>query len=361
MTEQRVPTTPTRPRRLALTLGDPAGIGPEIICKMIANHSHTVDADLLVIGSPSCIRDAAKKWGNLAVNVLDDSQLDATTHLAKGAVNVIPLVEPSAPIAPGQLSAEAGKLAYLAIERAVELAMQGAVDAIVTAPINKEALSLAGYPYPGHTEILAKLSGSADSCMLLVHERLRVSHVTTHTALRNVPDKLTPERLERVIILTHDAMQELLAIEKPRIAVAALNPHAGEEGLFGEEDTKISAPVVAKFAAQGMNIVGPIPGDTVFVKACAGQYDAVIAMYHDQGHIPIKLLGFSVGTDGVWQDISGVNVTLGLPIIRTSVDHGTAFDIAGRGVANEQSLLEASELALRLADGRSKQTSVGDT
>lgn len=344
-------STNRRPR-LAITLGDPAGIGPEIIAKLCAKHRASLEADLLVIGSPSCMREAAAAWTNLPINVLDrdgDSDgLDANPD----AINVVAVDEPQQPIAAGVLSADGGRLAYLAIEKAVALAMRGDVDAIVTAPINKEALSLAGYRYPGHTEILAKLSGSADSCMLLVHERLKVSHVSTHTALRNVPDKLTPARLERVITLTYQAMQELLDIAAPRLAVAALNPHAGEDGLFGDEDLKVTTPVVADFQAKGMNVVGPIPGDTVFVKAYAGQYDAVIAMYHDQGHIPLKLLGFSIDEDGVWQGISGVNVTLGLPIIRTSVDHGTAFDIAGKGIANEQSLLEASELALRFAKAR---------
>lgn len=352
--------TERRPR-LAVTLGDPAGIGPEIIAKLCAKHRTALAADLLVIGSPSCVQAAAAAWAQLPVHILDENNLGSNLDVHSDAVNpdainVVAITEPRAPIQAGVLSADAGKLAYLAIEKAVALAMRGDVDAIVTAPINKEALSLAGYRYPGHTEILAKLSGSADSCMLLVHERLKVSHVSTHTALRNVPDKLTAARLERVIHLTYQAMQELLDIATPRLAVAALNPHAGEDGLFGDEDLKVTAPVVADFQAKGMNVVGPIPGDTVFVKAYAGQYDAVIAMYHDQGHIPLKLLGFSIDADGVWQGISGVNVTLGLPIIRTSVDHGTAFDIAGKGVANEQSLLEASELALRFAKARQRIT-----
>lgn len=341
-----------RRSRLAITLGDPAGIGPEIIAKMCAKHRSSLGADLLVIGSPSCMREAARAWAELPVQVLDETTLEGHPD----AINVVAIDEPQTPIQAGVLSADGGRLAYLAIEKAVALAMRGDVDAIVTAPLNKEALSLAGYRYPGHTEILAKLSGSADSCMLLVHDRLKVSHVSTHTALRNVPDKLTPARLERVITLTYHAMQELLGTTNPRLAVAALNPHAGEDGLFGDEDMKVTAPVVAAFQEQGMNVVGPIPGDTVFVKAYAGQYDAVIAMYHDQGHIPLKLLGFSIDADGVWQGISGVNVTLGLPIIRTSVDHGTAFDIAGQGIANEQSLLEASELALRFAKARQSMT-----
>jgi 4-hydroxythreonine-4-phosphate dehydrogenase len=237
----------------------------------------------------------------------------------------------------------------------VRLAMDRAIDAIVTAPINKEALNAAGYAYAGHTEILAELSGSKDSCMLLAHDKLRVSHVTTHVALAEVPGRVTPERLRRVFTLTHQAMVDL-GIERPRIGVAALNPHAGEGGLFGREDTLVIAPVIAEFRARGMAFEGPVPGDTVFVKALGGQFDAVVAMYHDQGHVAVKTLGFTMDpASGRMSALSGVNVTLGLPIVRTSVDHGTAFDIAGRGIANPQSMLEAIELALRLVSARSKR------
>jgi 4-hydroxythreonine-4-phosphate dehydrogenase len=230
--------------------------------------------------------------------------------------------------------------------------MDGAVDAVCTAPINKDALNRAGHHYSGHTELLADLTGAADSVMMLAHGDMRVSHVSTHTALRKVYERLTPERLRRVVLLTAGALRQL-GIRHPRIAVAALNPHAGEGGLFGREDIDISAPTIAALVAEGHDVTGPVPGDTVFVRLRAGQYDAVVAMYHDQGHIPVKLLGFSVdAATGKWNALSGVNITLGLPSIRTSVDHGTAFDIAGRGIASETSLLEAIDFAIRLAATR---------
>jgi 4-hydroxythreonine-4-phosphate dehydrogenase len=189
--------------------------------------------------------------------------------------------------------------------------------------------------------------------MMLAHGNMRVSHLTTHIALEDVPRQVTPERLRRVIELTHAAVTRLGA-SRARIAVAALNPHAGEGGLFGRHDIDVAAPVIAEAVAAGLDVVGPVPGDTVFVKLRAGQYDAVIANYHDQGHIPVKLLGFEIDeATGKWNDLSGVNITLGLPIIRTSVDHGTAFDIAGKGIANEQSLIEAIEYAQLLAAGSS--------
>jgi 4-hydroxythreonine-4-phosphate dehydrogenase len=248
----------------------------------------------------------------------------------------------------GEVQAEAGEVAYAAIAEAVKDAMAGKISAIVTAPISKEALNLAGHAYSGHTEMLAELSGTAGTCMMLAHGDLRVSHVSTHTALANVPALLTVARLSRVIDLTHDALTRL-GIAKPRIAVAGLNPHAGESGLFGKEDGEVTAPVVARYRAAGMAINGPIPGDTVFVRALAREFDAVIAIYHDQGHIPVKLLGFRVDpATGRWVGLSGVNITLGLPFVRTSVDHGTAFDIAGKGIASAQSMMEAIEFALNL-------------
>ncbi len=252
-------------------------------------------------------------------------------------------------IVTGEVGAPGGRMAYLAIEKAVDFAMAKRIHGIVTAPLNKEALNLAGYHYAGHTELLAELTGVKGSVMMLAHGNMVVSHVTTHVALEDVPKRVTPERIRRVIDLTHAALKGL-GKAKPRIAVAALNPHAGEGGIFGRQDIDVSAPTIAKAVADGMDVVGPVPGDTVFVKLRAGQYDAVIAMYHDQGHIPVKLLGFNVDPKtGKWDSLSGVNITLGLPIIRTSVDHGTAFDIAGKGIASETSLLEAIEYAERLA------------
>jgi 4-hydroxythreonine-4-phosphate dehydrogenase len=227
--------------------------------------------------------------------------------------------------------------------------MSGRASAIVTAPISKEALNLAGHPFSGHTELLAHLSGGKGPVMMLAHGPMRVSHVSTHIPLSEVPARLTPQRLRRVLDVTRDALLRI-GVERPRIAVAALNPHAGEGGMLGREDLDVTAPMIAELSSQGWAIDGPVPGDTVFVKLRAGQYDAVVAMYHDQGHIPVKLLGFQVDpATGRWNALSGVNITLGLPIIRTSVDHGTAFDIAGRGIASEQSLVEAIEYAEALS------------
>jgi 4-phospho-D-threonate 3-dehydrogenase / 4-phospho-D-erythronate 3-dehydrogenase len=340
-----------RPPRLGLTMGDPAGIGPEIVLKSLEALAQRVAAGELapvVIGTASCIAASARQLG-LAIELVP-----AAAPWPK--VGVIEAAAAQVPIDPGRLSAEAGRLAFAAIERAVRLAMAGEIDAIVTAPINKEALNAAGYAYAGHTEILAELTGSKGSCMLLAQDRLKVSHVTTHVALAEVPGRITPERLRRVFELTHQAMQDL-GIERPRIGVCALNPHAGEGGLFGREDVDIILPVVEEFRARGMTFEGPVPGDTVFVKALGGQFDAVVAMYHDQGHVAVKTLGFAMDpATGRMSALSGVNVTLGLPIIRTSVDHGTAFDIAGRGIANPQSMLEAIEFALRLVGARRDRT-----
>lgn len=340
----------SRPPRIAITMGDPAGVGPEIILKgarVLSGRIAEGELSLLVVGTGACMdRAAAALGGGAPLPRVDAADLGAAPGLAlleaSGCREEVPV---------GRVSAEGGRLAYAAIERAVGLAMDGAVDAIVTAPLNKEALNKAGYAYAGHTDMLAALTGSADSAMMLVHGGMRVSHVTTHVALADVPRRLTPARLRRVIDLTAEALRRL-GIDAPRIAVAALNPHAGEGGIFGREDIEVSTPVIEACVAEGLAVSGPVPGDTVFVKLRGGQYDAVIAMYHDQGHIPVKLLGFDVDPEtGEWRSLSGVNVTLGLPIVRTSVDHGTAFDIAGTGAANADSLIEAVDLALRLSPG----------
>lgn len=338
-------------RHLAITMGDPAGIGPEIIVKACAGLKDRIasgDLRLLVIGSGAAL-DGAKAALGSAVAIpevkADDREWPNLCYLQADTEGD--------PIKPGVLSADGGRFAYKAIEQGVRLTQAGRTAAIVTAPLNKEALNKAGYHFPGHTEMLAHLTGVRGSVMLLAHGNMRVSHVSTHVALEDVPKRLTPERLRMVIDLTNDALLRL-GIARPKIAIAALNPHAGEGGLFGRQDIDVSAPTIAKAVADGLDVVGPVPGDTVFVKLRAGQFDAVVAMYHDQGHIPVKLLGFQVDpATGRWQELSGVNITLGLPIIRTSVDHGTAFDIAGKGIANEHSLIEAIDYAERLAAGAS--------
>ena len=335
--------------RLGLTMGDPAGIGPEIILAALRDLAPRVAAGefaLVVVGTRRCLEETASRLDSAAAFV------NAHEPAAWPHVPLIEAADTDIAIQPGKLNAEAGRLAYAAIERAVALAMAGEIDAIVTAPISKEALHLAGHTYPGHTEILAELTGSKGSCMMLVHDRLRVSHVSTHVALAEVPRRVTPERLRYVIDLTYEALCDL-GCERPRIGVCALNPHAGEGGMFGREDIDVIAPVVESYRAEGMDVTGPVPGDTVYVKALAGQFDAVVAMYHDQGHIVVKTLGFVMDpASGQMSALSGVNVTLGLPIVRTSVDHGTAFDIAGKGIANPQSMIEAIEVAARLVGAR---------
>ncbi len=330
---------------LAITMGDPAGIGPEIIlkaCRRLESRIAGHEMRLLIIGHRSAL-EAAR-------TVLRETVLIPETS-AEGpwpALALLPAGEEREPITFGRVAPEAGRFAYLAVEQAVQLALADRIDAIVTAPLNKEALNLAGYHYAGHTDMLAALTSTKSSVMLLVHGDMRVGHVTTHVALADVPKLITPDRLRRTIELTEAAVRDL-GVMRPRIAVAALNPHAGEGGLFGRQDIEITEPVVAACRDAGLDLTGPVPGDTVFVKLRARQFDAVVAMYHDQGHIPVKLLGFDVDpATGAWRALSGVNITLGLPIIRTSVDHGTAFDIAGRGVASEESLIEAIDVALAL-------------
>ncbi|HXA24609.1 MAG TPA: 4-hydroxythreonine-4-phosphate dehydrogenase PdxA [Acetobacteraceae bacterium] len=335
------------PRHLAITMGDPAGIGPEIIVKASAALRPRIEAGdlrLLVIGSNAALEQArARLAPDLAIREATEDQAGWP------ALCMLQAGPEGDPIQPGRLSADGGRFAFQAVERGVRLAQAGRVGGIVTAPLNKEALNKAGYHYPGHTEMLAELTGVKGSCMMLAHANMRVSHLTTHIALEDVPRRVTPERLRQVIRLTHDALMRL-GVTRARIAVAALNPHAGEGGLFGRHDIDVAAPVIAEAVKIGRDVVGPVPGDTVFVKLHAGQYDAVIANYHDQGHIPVKLLGFEIDpSTGTWDELSGVNITLGLPIVRTSVDHGTAFDIAGKGIANAQSLIEAIEYAERLA------------
>lgn len=319
-------------------MGDPAGIGPEIILKALRLLHEQPHAGMHIsIAGMAAVFDAAAKA--MALPNLESYPDVALIEVGNGS---------TAPVF-GQPSAQTGELAYRAIVAAVEATRDGRADAIVTAPLSKEALHLAGHHYPGHTELLADLTGGTSPVMMLAHEDFRVSHVTTHIPLEQVPARATPERLERAVALTHQALVRI-GIATPRIAVAALNPHAGEGGVLGRYDIDVAAPVLARLKAQGIDVSGPVPGDTVFVKMRARQFDAVVAMYHDQGHIPVKLLGFSVDPKtGAWDALSGVNITLGLSVIRTSVDHGTAFDIAGKGVASERSLIEAIEYAQLLA------------
>ncbi|MGB3833142.1 MAG: 4-hydroxythreonine-4-phosphate dehydrogenase PdxA [Mesorhizobium sp.] len=325
---------------IAITIGDPAGVGPEIALKAARHFAPRLEAGALrlrLIGSLAVLAETA---GALSLPLPAVAARDAP-------LGIWPIEGPSVQLR--KTTPEGGRQAYEAVAEGVRRTLAGEASAIVTAPLNKESLHLAGHRFAGHTEMLAALTGAHDSAMMLAHGPFRVSHVTTHIPLEDVPKKATEARIRRVLDLTIEALRRL-GITAPRIAIAALNPHAGEGGIFGTHDLRVTQPVVADYRARGHDIVGPVPGDTVFVKMRGGAYDAVVAMYHDQGHIPVKLLGFQIDPQtGEWLGLSGVNVTLGLPIVRTSVDHGTAFDIAGRGIARESSLVEAIDYALLLS------------
>ena len=301
--------------RLVISSGDPAGIGPEVTLKALAQPEVQEIADCIVTGDARILEATARRL---------DVPLPRRVEPAGDAGGV----------ETGRLSAHAGRAAFEAVARAVELVQSGHARALVTAPLNKEALRLAGLPWPGHTEMLAELTGTAEVRMLLVTDRLKVSHVTTHRSLRSAIEAATLDRVLRTIEMTAEGGRRL-AIPHPRIAVAGLNPHAGEGGLFGDEEAREIAPAVAAARSLGIDASGPWPADTLFWRAAQGEFDFVVAMYHDQGHVPVKLSGFD----------EGVNVTLGLPFLRTSVDHGTAFDIAGRGIARWQSMAAAIRLA----------------
>jgi 4-phospho-D-threonate 3-dehydrogenase / 4-phospho-D-erythronate 3-dehydrogenase len=318
-------------------MGDAAGIGPEIIVKALAGSM------VYRIARPMVIGDRARLARAVEITHVSVS-VDAVAHrdgasFRPGRIDCIDvgLVPEDLPF--GRVSASAGEAAFRYLERAVALAMSGDIDAICTAPLNKEALHAAGHRYPGHTELLAALTGSPEVSMMLTAPNLRVIHCTTHVGLVEAIARIDPPLVERTIRRGHDALVRS-GMAAPRIAVCAINPHAGENGLFGsgEEESKI-APAIRAVRAAGIDAAGPLAADTVFFRAVRGDFDLVVAMYHDQGHCPVKVLGLE----------SGVNITVGLPVIRTSVDHGTAFDIAGTGTADERSLIAAIEAAAELS------------
>lgn len=340
----------TRPPVLGITMGDPAGVGPEIVARACGEPAVRTASRPVVIGSAAVMREALGLVGSpLTVHAVGDV---AACDFRPDALECLDLanVDP-ATLPRGEVSAAAGRAAYAYVERAVELARTRAIDAIVTAPINKEALAAAGMTHSGHTEILARLSGTRDFAMLLIGGDLRVIHVTTHVSLRRVPDLVTRDRVLRVIRLAQRTM-EGLGRPQARIAVAGLNPHAGEDGLFGDEERREIIPAIEAARAEGLRAVGPLPADTLFSRARGGEFDIVVAMYHDQGHIPVKTLGFQYDeTTKTWTGLAGVNVTVGLPFLRVSVDHGTAFDRAWKGIANPESMIEAVEVAVRMLAG----------
>ena len=332
---------------LGVTMGDPAGVGPEIIARALAEPAVIASSRPVVIGSAAIMKEALGLVGSpLALHVvrgIADSRWDAQTLECLDLGNV-----EAATLPRGEVSAAAGRAAYDYIERAIRLAQAGEIHGIVTAPVNKEALAAAGVRHSGHTEILAELSHTRDYAMLLMGKELRVIHVTTHVALRRVPDLVTRDRVLTTIRLAQRTM-EGLGKPRARIAVAGLNPHAGEDGLFGDEEKREIVPAITAARGEGMTVIGPIPADTLFSRARGGEFDIVVAMYHDQGHIPVKTLGFEYDESRkTWTGLSGVNVTVGLPFLRVSVDHGTAFDRAWKGTANHESMTEAIEVAVTM-------------
>ncbi|MFM0637567.1 4-hydroxythreonine-4-phosphate dehydrogenase PdxA [Paraburkholderia metrosideri] len=335
-------TTMTYRPVIGITMGDATGVGPEIVMKALAHASVYEQCRPLVIGDAARLRDAGKRAGvTLEVRSID-SPADAGFEC--GVVDCIDLGLIPADLPYGKLSAIAGDAAYQYIARTVKLTSAGELDAICTAPLNKEALHAGGHIFPGHTEMLAHLTGIDEVSMMLVAPKLRVIHVTTHIGLLDAIRRIEPGLVQRTIERAHETLVRA-GIDNPRIGVCGINPHAGENGLFGygEEEEKI-IPAVQVLQARGWDVEGPLPADTLFFRAGRGDFDVVVAMYHDQGHGPVKVMGLE----------AGVNVTVGLPVIRTSVDHGTAFDIAGKGIADEGSMLEALKQALDLATRRSE-------
>ena len=311
---------------IAISLGDPSGIGPEVVLKALHDPAFRDAAKIIVVGDRDALQPAevqcGLKFGGLAGVFLDEP------GAMRGWFEM------------GKISERCGRAALAYVQRAAELCLSGAADAMVTAPLNKEAVTRTGMKFTGHTEFIAELCGVQDSRMLLINDRLRVLHVTTHCSLRAACDASSPEILT-TIRLGHEALVRL-GLERRKIAICGLNPHAGENGLFGVEDQKNIVPAIASARSEGIDASGPFPADTIFLQALGGAYDLVIAMYHDQGHIPMKLLDFE----------NTVNVSLGLPILRTSVDHGTAFDIAGQNKANPENMKAALKLAIAFARNR---------
>ena len=328
---------------LGITMGDPAGVGPEIIIKALSDSDIIKICRPLVLGDPAALSMNMQGPVKFTVNEVSDP-----SHI-KGKLGQIDLLAlsrlKSDLLQPGKPTLEGGKAMVEYIIRAVEMTRQRELSAMVTCPISKILMHQAGYSFDGHTQLLAHLTNTDDYVMMLAGKRLRVVLVTIHCAFKEVLANLDEQKIIKTIIVTSKALKQDFGIKKPRLAVAAINPHAGEGGLFGSEEKKIIKPAIEKAKSEGAEVEGPLPADTLFFKAASGEFDAVVAMYHDQGLIPLKLLHFS----------DAVNITLGLPIIRTSVDHGTAYDIAGKGVADSSSLKAAIRIAVKMAENRTKK------
>jgi 4-hydroxythreonine-4-phosphate dehydrogenase len=337
--------------RIGISMGDPAGIGPEIAAKALAMKEMYEICNPIIVGDASAMEQGADIAGNnlkvRSVGSVSEAKFEF------GTMDVVDLKNVNVPgLLHGRVSEMAGKAAFEAVKKVIELAMANEVDATVTGPINKESINKAGFHFTGHTEIYAHFTKTKDYTMMLVEGDLRVVHATTHVSLRQACDLVTKDRVLTVIKLARDAMRSF-GIQDPKIGVAGLNPHAGDGGLFGWEEEKEILPAIIEAKNIGINAEGPVPADTLFSKARGGWYDIVVAMYHDQGHIPLKLVGFTWNEKAQkWNSVSGINVTLGLPIIRASVDHGTAFGKAGKGTANPESLVIAIRYAAKFAKER---------
>jgi 4-hydroxythreonine-4-phosphate dehydrogenase len=319
---------------IGITMGDPVGVGPEIICQALSLKEVYDVARPLVIGDVRILEGAKKT--TRTTQMLSMVNVPHAGRFRPGCIDVLNIsnLDPMK-IAWANPTKTTGKAMINYIEHAVDMALRDEISAMVTCPINKKALQMAGSSYPGHTELVAERTGTKTYAMMMAGSKLRVVLVTIHIPLKNVPSSLTIEKIMTVIELTDDALKERFGIEKPKIAVTGLNPHSGEQGMFGDEETRLISPAVLRSRNMGMDVSGPYPSDTIFYQAMNKSYDAIVCMYHDQGLIPFKLIHFT----------DGVNTTLGLPIIRTSVDHGTAYDIAGQGIADPGSLIEAIKLA----------------
>lgn len=342
---------------LGITMGDVCGIGPEIAVKALKEEETYQICRPIIIGDERIVRRAMKvvHTEDLQLNPVDDVK-DAKFVFGTIDVYRVPLECDDVDAVPyGKVTALGGKSAFDGVRKVIDLAMENKIDATITGPLNKEALNLAGYHYSGHTEIYAEFTGTADYAMMLADEKLRVVHVSTHVSLREACDRVKKERVYKCIHIAQDAC-EAIGIEKPRIAVAGLNPHAGENGMFGREEIEEIEPAIQMAKAEGLNVDGPVPPDTLFSKARGGMYDISVVMYHDQGHIPLKVTGFVYDeSKKQWNSVQGVNITLGLPIIRVSVDHGTAFGKAGNGTASADSLINAIGYGVKMAVARQKK------
>lgn len=331
---------------IGITMGDPSGIGPEIALKALKSEKVYKECIPVIIGDFEALNDANIFTGtNFRLNEIKNPSQ------AKGEIGTIDFINLGY-LQKGSWEYKkvckiSGEASFNYVKRGIELALENEIAGVITGPINKEAINLAGYKYAGHTEIFGELTKTKDFAMVLMSDNLRVIHVTTHVSMRKACDLITEERVYKVIKLAEEALTNM-GIENGKIGVAGFNAHASENGLFGDEEARGIIPAISKAQAEGVDVEGPVPPDTVFVKALSGQYDIVVAMYHDQGHIPLKILGFNFDPNKKIS-VKGVNCTVGLPVIRSSVDHGTAFDRAGQGIASEESMIDAIEVGVRMA------------